>query len=279
MGGESIYGESFADEAFVHQHDRPFLLSMANSGPATNGSQFFITTKECGHLDGRHVIFGQVLKGTDTVRLIEAEMVDESSNPLKPCVVVNCGELKPGEPDGVEVDPLDPYPNFPGDSPRALQLSDKIFISSQIRTSGNALFKEGKWPEAVRKYSKAIRYIEDEDFPSPEEAKEQLQAKIPALLNRAAAYLKCPEADAPLKAQADCEEVLKQEPENAKALLRLGQARLNRHETEEALPFLTRASALLPDDKGLATLVAKTKRQVAEAQRKQAQAFSKMFSS
>ncbi len=91
-GGESIYGEKFADENFKVKHTEPGLLSMANAGPGTNGSQFFITTVPCPWLDGKHVVFGKVVEGLDVVRKMEA--VGSRQGPTsKPVVIDNSGQL------------------------------------------------------------------------------------------------------------------------------------------------------------------------------------------
>ncbi|GLT42416.1 hypothetical protein SLA2020_164170 [Shorea laevis] len=90
-GGESIYGGKFADENFKLAHDGPGLLSMANSGPNTNGSQFFITFKRQPHLDGKHVVFGKVVRGMDILKKIEL-LGTSDSKPAQPVKIVDSGE-------------------------------------------------------------------------------------------------------------------------------------------------------------------------------------------
>jgi peptidylprolyl isomerase len=91
-GGESIYGEKFADENFELKHEGPLYLSMANAGPNTNGSQFFITTVKTSWLDGRHVVFGKVLEGEDVVKAVEAQGTN-SGQPKAKVTLVDSGEV------------------------------------------------------------------------------------------------------------------------------------------------------------------------------------------
>jgi len=273
-GGESIYGEKFPDENFDRKHTGPFLLSMANAGPGTNGSQFFITTKDTPHLDGKHVVFGRVLKGQDVVREVESQPANGDNKPNLDCKIVACGQLAAGADDGVKVDNSDPYPTYPQDSTTPLQVGDKIAAALAIRNLGNALFKEGKYLDAVKKYDKALRYL-TEEYPSPAEEEKIQGARVPVLLNRAACNVKLQSGVD--RVLADCHEVLKYEKDNAKAHYRIGEVYMAAKDYEEAKNAFSAAHRILPDDRGIAQHLNQARQKVAEKRKEEASRYSKMF--
>jgi peptidyl-prolyl isomerase F (cyclophilin D) len=91
-GGQSIYGRRFDDENFTLRHTEPGILSMANAGPNTNGSQFFITTVVTEWLDKAHVVFGKVVEGMDVVKTIEG-LGSRNGRTSKDIRVADCGQL------------------------------------------------------------------------------------------------------------------------------------------------------------------------------------------
>lgn len=116
-GGESIYGLTFEDENFELKHERKGMLSMANSAPNTNGSQFFISTTRTSHLDGKHVVFGKVVKGMGVVRAIEHVSTGENDLPLLDIIIADCGEIPEGVDEGLAnfFNDGDMYPDWPAD--------------------------------------------------------------------------------------------------------------------------------------------------------------------
>jgi peptidyl-prolyl isomerase D len=143
-GGESIYGSKFEDENFILKHERKGMLSMANSGPDTNGSQFFITTTRTPHLDGKHVVFGRVIKGMGVVRSIEHVPVGEADCPTLDVKIVDCGELPEGADDGVVnfFKDGDKYPDWPNDlEEKPAEVSWWMDAVESAKAYGNDNFK------------------------------------------------------------------------------------------------------------------------------------------
>jgi len=280
-GGESIYGEKFDDENFEFKHDTPGLLSMANSGPGTNGSQFFITTVETPHLDGKHVVFGKVLKGMGVVR--ELENVPKSGeNPSKVCKIDDCGQIQPGEDDGFIQDDGtgDLLPDSPEDSEIDFKNQGAVKeVTEKVKAIGNDLFKKGDSLKALRKYKKAIRYLvkADVDSSSDKEDNKDLEMKkmlISLLLNSAACNLKIKEAQS---AYEDCVEVLALDNDNVKAMYRKAQASIELKDFDNAKNTLTKANTLDPENKAVVGELNKIKKMIADKKQQEKQMYAKMF--
>ncbi|ODQ66511.1 peptidyl-prolyl cis-trans isomerase D [Nadsonia fulvescens var. elongata DSM 6958] len=284
-GGESIYGEKFPDEAFKVNHDEPFMLSMANSGPNTNGSQFFITTTATPHLDNKHVIFGKVISGKSVVRHIERIATDSSDKPKEDVIIADCGEVKADE--LIEARKVDDgtgdiYEEFIKDDDNVDMESPKSVFEaiSTIKSIGTKSFKAGDLEKSLSKYEKASRFAEDyfpEDL-SDEDIRTVNQLKVSCYLNVSLVALKINKYGVAIKAASNALSTDDIEPkEKAKALYRRGMAHLNSKNTDEAKKDLSEALSIIPGDAAI-TLGLK---QVKDAEKlrisKEKAAFSKFF--
>lgn len=278
-GGESIYGDKFEDENFELKHDKPGLLSMANCGPNTNGSQFFITTVPCPHLDGKHVVFGEVKKGLGIVNQLESVQC-ENDTPVVKCIIENCGQYKPGEDFGlVENDSTgDVYTDWPDDSELDFKdINDIKEIAEKIKVSGNAWFKKGDYETADKKYKKSLRYLDklQEINELTHEEEQSINVIIlPCILNSAACKLKLKHYDAALE---DCDEALDIEPNNPKALYRRGQAHHGKRDYDRSLADLQAARKLAPNDKAILAEIVAVKGEIEAYKAKEKKVYAKMF--
>jgi peptidyl-prolyl isomerase D len=290
-GGESIYGEKFEDEEFAVQHTKPFLLSMANAGPNTNGSQFFITVAPTPHLDGKHVVYGEVIKGKSVVRQIENHPTASGDVPTTPIIITDCGELSPDDPslqDAPEVKTEDPYEDYPADEDQDTEKPEvALQIAKVVREVGNKLFKEGKFEEAFQKYQKSIRYLDVHPVlpdGSPPELKDSYDALLaPLLLNSALAAIRArPQLTAnALVATSSATRALNNlalsNADKAKALYRRALAYVYLKDEDKAEEDLVEASHLVPDDAAIQAELGKIRQQRKEKREKEKKAFKKMF--
>ncbi|KAG9070193.1 Peptidyl-prolyl cis-trans isomerase D [Linnemannia hyalina] len=284
-GGESIYGAKFEDENFDLKHDVPFLLSMANAGVGTNGSQFFVTTVPTPHLDGKHVVFGKVLKGISVVREIERTPKGSGDAPLSPVVIADCGELAEGEDDGVAApDTGDKYADWPEDYEGPKEDKDLVVIAQDLKTLGNNFFKAGDYAKAQKKYQKAIRYLNEKPVfdadDAPELVKQFYAVKIPCYLNKGFCALKLDRPELTIK---DMTTVLDMDAEypsvadKTKAFFRRGSAYLKINDLDSAKADLEQAKKLSPKDPGVLRELEAVHTKLTAKRNKEKKAYAKMF--
>ncbi|KAM0528203.1 hypothetical protein ACHAPS_002044 [Verticillium nonalfalfae] len=293
-GGESIYGAKFADEAFPKTHDRPFLLSMANAGPDTNGSQFFITTVPTPHLDNKHVVFGEVLNGKSIVRQLENLPTQNGDKPVKDAIIADCGVLTGDAALAADVkapDAMgDAYEDFPEDCATPPEAAEVLAIATACKDYGNRAFKAGDPALGLEKYQKGIRYLNEEpDLEAlPEADRPALQAQLDALrfaLNNNSALLALKLetfddahrfADAALAAAEKPAATVK-DADRAKALYRRGFASVRLKDEEAAVADLEAAHKLVPADGLILNELNSVKQKAAARSAKEKAAYKKFF--
>ncbi|KAF9622691.1 hypothetical protein IFM89_032612 [Coptis chinensis] len=279
-GGESIYGLQFEDENFELTHEKKGMLSMANSGPNTNGSQFFITTTRTSHLDGKHVVFGKVIKGMGVVRSVEHVSTSEGDVPTLDVVVEDCGEIPEGVDDGVNnfFSDGDSYPDWPTDLvEKPDQVSWWISAVDATKAFGNEQYKKQDYKMAIRKYRKALRYLdicwEKEDI-DQEKSSYLRKTKSQIFTNSSACKLKIGDLQGAL---LDADFALREGEANAKALFRQGQVQMALNDVDSAVESFKKALELEPNDGGIKKEFAAARKKISDRRDKEKKAFSKMF--
>eukprot|EP01018_Ginkgo_biloba_P036185 Gb_33620 [translate_table: standard] len=279
-GGESIYGLKFDDENFQLKHERKGMLSMANSGPNTNGSQFFITTTRTSHLDGKHVVFGKVIKGMGVVRAIEHTPTGDQDCPTIDVVITDCGEIAKGADDGIAnfFKDGDMYPDWPADlDEKPAGLLWWMTAVDSAKSFGNEHYKKGDYKMALRKYRKALRYLDicwEKEEIDEEKSNHLRKTKSQIFTNSSACKLKLGDLKGAL---LDTDFAMRDGEDNVKALFRQGQAHMALNDVDAAVSSFKKALELEPNDAGIKKELAVVKKKIADRRDQERKAYAKMF--
>lgn len=256
----------------------------------TNGSQFFVTTVPTPHLDGKHVVFGEVIAGKSIIRTIENIPTQGSDSPVKPCIIADCGELTG---DAYELSTKkvpdetgDPYEDFPDDMRESenavLPAAEVLKIAGELKELGNKAFKAGKIQLGIDKYQKGIRYLnEDPDLSSESEDVKKEFSQLRYTLNCNTALLSIKIRDY-TEAQRSATFALEvpgiSDVEKAKALYRRGLAAKEMKNEDAAVEDLEAAQKLAPGDAAITKELAVVKKARKDREDKEKKAYAKFFS-
>ncbi|KAK8367544.1 hypothetical protein V6Z12_A02G192800 [Gossypium hirsutum] len=279
-GGESIYDLKFEDENFELKHERKGMLSMANMGPNTNGSQFFITTTRTPHLDVKHVVFGKVIKGMGVVRSIEHVATDDGDYPTQEVIIADCGEIPEGADDGIAnfFKDGDMYPDWPADlDKKSDEISWWMEAVDSIKAVGNEQYKKQDYKIALRKYWKALRYSDEcWELEGIDEVKSSKLRKIKSQIftNSSACKLKLGDLKGAL---LDTDFAIRDGEYNVKAFFRQGQAYMALNDIDSAVESFKKALDLEPNDGGIKKELAAARKKIAHRRDQEKKAYSRMF--
>ncbi|KAJ6678452.1 PEPTIDYL-PROLYL CIS-TRANS ISOMERASE CYP40 [Salix viminalis] len=279
-GGESIHGLKFEDENFELKHERKGMLAMANMGPGTNGSQFFITTTRTSHLDGKHVVFGKVVKGMGLVRSIEHIVTEAGDYPSQDVVIVDCGEIPEKEDDGASnfFKDGDTYPDWPADlDTKPDEISWWMKAVDSIKAFGNEEYKKQDFKMALRKYRKAWRYLDlcwEKDDMDEEKSSSLRKTKSQIFTNSSACKLKLGDIEGAL---LDTNFAVRDGEDNAKAFFRQGQSHMALNDIDAAVESFKKALDLEPNDGGIKKEFASARKKVADRHDQEKKAYARMF--
>lgn len=252
----------------------------------TNGSQFFITTVPTPHLDGKHVVFGEVLNGKSVVRQIENLKTQSGDKPLKEALIVDCGQLTGDAALAADVkqpDALgDPHEDFPEDCSEPLDAARVLGVATDCKDFGNKAFKAGDLALGLDKYEKGLRFLdEDPDLDDQPPATKPALDALRFYLNSNAALLSI-KLDAWDDAVRYASKALAvagtSDADRAKAYYRRGFAHVRVKDEEAALGDLYEAHRLAPADAVVANELAAVKAKAAARAAKEKAAYKKFFS-
>ncbi|GMI83638.1 CYCLOPHILIN 40, SQUINT [Hibiscus trionum] len=279
-GGESIYGLKFEDENFEMKHERKGMLSMANAGPNTNGSQFFITTTRTSQLDGKHVVFGKVVKGMGVVRSIEHVTTGEADCPTVDVMIADCGEIPEGADDGISnfFNDGDVYADWPADLDESSdELSWWMTAADSIKAFGNEHYKKQDYKMALKKYRKALRYLDicwEKEGIDEEKSLRLRKTKSQIFTNSSACKLKLGDLKGAL---LDTEFAMRDGENNVKALFRQGQANMALNDVDAAVESFKKALQLEPNDGGIKKELAAAMKKINDRRNEERRRYQKMF--
>lgn len=256
---------------------------------ATNGSQFFVTTVPTPHLDGKHVVFGEVLTGKQIVRTIENLPTQGSDNPVKAVVIADCGELTGEEYEVANKKKADStgdqYEDFPEDAREGdaiLPATEILKIATDCKEFGNKAFKEGDVALGLEKYQKGLRWLNEDpelDNESAETKAALSQIRFTLHTNSAMLQLKTKDNSGAVESATMAlayDDISEQQ--KAKALYRRGCAQSQLKEESEAIKDLEEALKYAPGDaaitKELAAIKQAEKNRIAKEKKIYANAFA-----